>query len=144
MEIRIAAEKDMAAIYALRVEVFVDEQGVPREIELDAEDSAATHYLAEADGVAVGCGRVLWNGKSAHIGRLAVKRSFRGRGIGAAVCRYILADCRKRGSESIWLNAQLHAVGFYKTLGFCPEGDIFLEAGIEHVKMVYGDGREKP
>ncbi len=135
MNIRIATESDKPLVYALRFEVFVDEQKVPPEIELDAEDAHATHIIAESDGIAIGCARVILTENDAHIGRLAVKASFRSSGVGSAICKFIIDDCRERGIKHIWLNSQLHAVEFYRRLGFQPQGDIFTEAGIKHIQM---------
>ncbi len=136
MQIRIANEQEQEQIYALRTEVFVEEQRVPPEIELDAEDARALHILAEEDGICVGCARLLLSDQDAHIGRLAVKKEYRCRGIGSKICQFIVDDCRKRGYTDIWLHAQCHAVNFYESLGFCVQGECFWEAGIEHVKMV--------
>ncbi len=136
MIIRKATAADFPAILALRFEVFVDEQHVPPEEERDEHDATAHHYLAEeADGSVIGCARVIAHDDEAHIGRLAVKKAFRGRGIGAGICRRIMEDCCARGSRLIWLNAQLYAVGFYEKLGFRAVGGIFLDAGIEHRRM---------
>ncbi len=135
MEIKIATEQDREAVFALRVEVFVREQNVPPEIELDQEDAHALHFIAKEDGIAVGCARVIRDGDDAHIGRLAVKKSHRGRGIGRDICRFIIEDCKGKGCTRVWLNSQLHAVGFYQKLGFLPTGSPFFEAGIEHVTM---------
>ncbi len=135
MKIRIAAEQDMAAVYALRFEVFVYEQSVPPEIELDEEDPHAIHILAEEDGEVIGCGRILLHGNDAHIGRLAVKKCRRGQGVGRAVCDFAIDICRKEGIAHIRLNAQLQAVGFYEKLGFGQQGTPFMEAGIEHIAM---------
>ncbi len=139
MKIRIANKNDMPSVFALRLEVFVNEQNVPREIELDDEDDFACHFIAEENGTAVGCARVVMNGNDAHLGRIAVKKTHRGRGIGAAVCRYAIEYCRSQNSSRIWIHAQLHAAGFYEKLGFVPVGDIFMEAGIEHIEMELGE-----
>ncbi len=135
MEIRIARGNDIEKIYALRYEVFVNEQGVPPEIELDEEDEHATHIIAKENGAAVGCARILFDVNGGHIGRLAVKRSERGQGIGKEICRFIIELCRERGYKRVWLNSQLHAVGFYEKLGFSRRGETFFEAGIEHIEM---------
>ncbi len=135
MNIRIANENDKELVFALRFEVFVDEQNVPPEIELDKEDEHALHIIAEENGIAIGCGRVIISGRDAHIGRLAVKRSRRGQGVGASVCKFITEYCRSLDCTRIWLNSQLHAVGFYEKLGFEKKGDTFIEAGIEHIEM---------
>ncbi len=135
MDIRIANENDIEKVFALRYEVFVGEQGVSPEIELDDEDEHATHIIAEENGAAVGCARILFGDGGGHIGRLAVKKNERGKGIGKEICRFIIDHCRQRGYKRIWLNSQLHAVGFYEKLGFVPRGETFFEAGIEHIEM---------
>ncbi len=135
MNIRVVTEADRAAVYALRFEVFVDEQKVPAEIEIDEEDERAIHIIAEEDGVAIGCGRILLSDTSAFIGRIAVKKARRKTGVGAAVCRFMFDYCRARGCKSIGIHAQVQAVGFYEKLGFRQYGAIFTEAGIPHVAM---------
>ncbi|MBE6583019.1 MAG: GNAT family N-acetyltransferase [Ruminococcaceae bacterium] len=135
MEIRIAKKSDIEKVYALRHEVFVNEQNVPPEIEIDEEDDHATHIIAVENGTAVGCARVLFGEDGGHIGRLAVKKNERGRGIGKEICRFIIEICRERGYKRVWLNSQLHAVGFYEKLGFSRRGETFFEAGIEHIEM---------
>jgi predicted GNAT family N-acyltransferase len=137
MEIRIANESDKKSIMALRYEVFVNEQNVPPEIEVDEYDADALHFIAESDGVAIGCARVVLSKNDAHIGRLAVSKSYRGNGIGSGICRFILDYCLSNGYKNIWLNSQLHAVRFYEGLGFRKQGVMFYEAGIPHFKMSY-------
>ncbi len=136
MNIHIADKNEISEVLALRVEVFVNEQNVPPEIELDSEDAHAIHIIAKDGELTVGCARVILSGNEAHIGRLAVKKSYRRHGVGSAICSFIVDLCRERSVMYIWLNSQLHAVGFYEKLGFVPEGENFFEAGIEHIKMV--------
>ncbi len=135
MKIRIATKEDMPAVFALRFEVFVGEQHVPAEIEQDEEDVHAMHVLAEQGGAVVGCARVILSRDEAHIGRLAVKKELRGQGIGSSICRFLIEYCEAQAYSHIWLHSQLHAKGFYETLGFRPQGETFFEAGIEHIKM---------
>ena len=135
MEIRIAKGSDIEKVYALRHEVFVNEQNVPPELELDEEDKHAIHIIAVENGAAVGCARVLFGEDGGHIGRLAVKREKRGQGIGKEICLFIIELCRERGYKRVWLNSRLHAVGFYEKLGFTRRGETFFEAGIEHIEM---------
>ncbi len=135
MNIRFATPQDMGAIIALRFEVFVDEQRVPPEEELDEHDRTARHIIAEEDGIPVGCARLIEDGDGTHIGRLAVKKAYRGMGIGRDICRFIIEDCRARGCESIWLNGQTQAQPFYEKLGFVAVSGLFWEAGIEHRRM---------
>jgi predicted GNAT family N-acyltransferase len=118
---------------AIREAVFVAEQGVPPEIELDEWDERCDHALAiDAGGRAVGTGRLLPDG---HIGRMAVLREHRGRGVGAAILEALIERARQRGMRRVVLNAQTHAAGFYARFGFAASGDEFLEAGIPHLEM---------
>ncbi len=127
----------MKDIFALRCEVFVKEQNVPREIELDSYDEGAIHIIALDGGIAFGCARIIIKDGDAHIGRLAVKKEKRGTGIGSALCRYCLEVCRERGYPSVTIHAQHHALEFYERLGFKSLGEPFYEAGILHIEMKY-------
>ena len=118
---------------AVRVEVFVREQGVPPELERDEEDRAATHVLArDPSGTAIGTGRITASGR---IGRMAVRRGWRGRGVGDAMLRALLDHARASGLAEVRLHAQAPAIGFYAARGFVPSGGRFQEAGIEHQAM---------
>jgi predicted GNAT family N-acyltransferase len=117
----------------IRFAVFVDEQKVPPEIEMDEHDAQCVHALAYAgDGRAVGTGRLLPDG---HIGRMAVAKDWRGRGIGAAILAALVDAARRRGDREVALSAQTHALGFYRRHGFAPEGEVYEEAGIPHQAM---------
>ena len=116
----------------IRFEVFVDEQRVPAEIELDEHDAHCVHAIAYDDGRAVGTGRLLPDG---HIGRMAVLKAVRGKGIGKALLRALIEAARRRGDREVMLSAQVHAVGFYLAEGFEPEGAVYEEAGIPHQAM---------
>lgn len=117
---------------AIRFEVFVDEQQVPPEMELDEMDGASLHALALDGDIALGTGRLLPDG---HIGRMAVRRQARGKGIGSQLLLALMAAARERGDEAVVLHAQLHAREFYERHGFAVEGEMFMEAGIPHVVM---------
>ena len=126
----------MQRALAIRRSVFIEEQNVPEEIELDADDGHAFHALAILDGVAIGCGRMLDHGDSeVKIGRMAVLREFRGTGVGAHILRFLIDRARARGLRRAILHAQLTAEGFYLKEGFNPIGGVFDEAGIAHRKM---------
>lgn len=135
MQIHIANTSEKEKVFALRFEVFVDEQNVPPEIEIDEKDDNAIHIIAEEEGVTVGCARAVLSENSAYIGRIAVKKNLRGRHIGIQICRFVIDYCEEQGCKYIWLNAQVQAQGFYEKLGFKSEGEPFMEAGIEHIKM---------
>lgn len=117
----------------IRELVFVREQGVPAEIEMDAQDAPSEHALAcTADGTAIGTGRLLPDG---HVGRMAVLKQWRGRGVGALLLQALVERARTRGDAAVRLNAQLSAAGFYRRYGFEISGPEFVEAGIPHVPM---------
>lgn len=123
----------LAELRAVRDEVFVGEQNVPVEIEHDARDPACTHVIARLlDGTPIGTGRLT---PERHIGRMAVRAPWRGRGVGDALLRTLVEQARLRGWADVHLNAQVSAMGFYERHGFHPEGDRFMEAGIEHQAM---------
>ncbi|MGH8746516.1 MAG: GNAT family N-acetyltransferase [Burkholderiales bacterium] len=121
--------------------MFVAEQGVPAELELDRHDPQCVHALARDEtGRAVGTGRLL-PGEAhgarivAHLGRMAVLKEWRGRGVGGVLLARLIEVARERGDTEVALFAQTHAQGFYRAHGFLEEGGEFLEAGIPHRKM---------
>ena len=117
----------------VRLAVFVDEQKVPPEEEVDALDPGCTHFAALApDGTTVGCARITPDGR---VGRVAVLKAFRGQGVGRALMQAALGHARSAGLRRVDLNAQVHARGFYEAFGFRAEGGIFDECGIAHVRM---------
>lgn len=117
----------------LRRAVFVDEQKVPAEIEVDDWDPLCVHALAYgADGRVIGTGRLLPDG---HIGRMAVHADARGLGIGSALLATLMAEARRRGHGFAVLSAQTHAIPFYRRHGYEIVSDEYLDAGIPHVDM---------
>ena len=133
---QISSQKELAKAFAIRLHVFVKEQGVPAEIELDRDDQRAIHFLACAAGKALGTARVVMRRGSAKIGRMAVVKSYRGIGVGKKLLQRALATARRRGAQKIYLHAQVAVIGFYESAGFRSVGAVFDEAGIPHRKMV--------
>lgn len=128
--------QDRQACLDLRMAVFVAEQGISPEDEIDDLDDGATHFLAFDGGTAVGTARILWKGDTAKIGRICVLSAARGTGIGAQLMRHALDVARSRpGIARAELGAQCHAIGFYEKLGFRPFGPIYDDAGIDHRDM---------
>jgi len=118
---------------AIRYAVFVEEQLVPEEMELDEFDPLSVHALArDADGSAIGTGRLLPDG---HIGRMAVLAKARGRGVGGALLRALMDESRRRGNREAMLNAQVQAQSFYERHGYAVDGDVYDDAGIPHIAM---------
>lgn len=117
---------------AIRHEVFVVEQKVPVELELDEQDRTAVHALARNGDTPVGTGRLL---SDSHIGRMAVLKPYRSIGVGKSLLLALVEEAARRGDTQVVLAAQCHAQGFYEVLGFEPEGEPFMDAGIPHVLM---------
>lgn len=118
---------------AIRRMVFVDEQKVPEALEWDGLDPECVHVLAAAaSGMPIGTGRLLPDG---HIGRMAVLKDWRGRGVGGALLAALIEAAREAGHARAQLNAQVHALGFYARYGFVAEGPVFDDAGIPHRAM---------
>jgi len=120
-------------LLAVRTEVFVREQGVPEEIEVDEWDPKSVHALArDGTGTPIGTARLLPVGR---IGRVAVIRSWRGRGVGLALMNGLIESATEAGHAELVLHAQTWTTGFYERIGFVAEGPVFDEAGIPHRTM---------
>jgi len=118
---------------AVRRAVFIEEQHVPEELEWDDSDEHAYHVLATStDGEAIGTGRLKLDGQ---IGRMAVAREWRRRGVGSAILEALVGLARKEGCSVLRLHAQTHAIPFYARYGFAAVGGEFDEAGIPHRMM---------
>lgn len=120
-------------LLSIRFEVFVREQGVPRELEEDEQDPAATHFLVLSGKLEpVATARLLPDGQ---LGRMAVRRPYRRQGIGSDLLRHMLRFARREGILAVFLNAQCNAIHFYERHGFIPQGGTFDDAGIPHQRM---------
>ena len=134
---RLETPEETEAVRALRTRVFVDEQGVPPELEVDELDDTAIHAVAFQDGAVVGTGRLILDTPTeARIGRMAVDASLRRGGIGGAVLDFLEDEARSEGIKLISLHAQHYVRQFYANRGYQERGDTFMEAGILHVEMV--------
>ncbi len=122
-----------AELMAVRNAIFVDEQGVPPELECDGRDADAMHFLAtDTAENPVGTARLLADGQ---IGRIAVMPEFRRRGIGRRLLDLALKSAGARGDRHVWLHAQIDAQELYLQAGFRIVGERFMEAGIPHIAM---------
>lgn len=132
-----------AELALIRTLVFMDEQQVPAADEWDGLDETAVHFLLrDQNHHPLGCARLLVEEKpdSAwfHIGRVAILKSLRGKGLGTALMRFIIQYCRELApTNRIYLHAQCERRSFYEALGFIAEGDVFMDAGIPHISMYY-------
>ena len=123
---------ERATIERIRRRVFIEEQAVPEELEWDGEDEHALHWLAWLGDAAVGTVRLR---AGDHIGRMAVLREQRGRGVGRRLLDTAVAHARASGATEVHLHAQVHALAFYDRAGFIAEGPVFDDAGIPHRTM---------
>ena len=119
----------------LRVRVFCDEQGVSREEELDGLDDEALQIVAlDESGVVATC-RLRDLGAEWKLERMAVEARVRGLGVGASLLVGAEAEARTRGAEQMVMHAQIRAEPFYAANGYTREGEVFMDAGIEHIAM---------
>lgn len=126
--------KDTEQLRAIREAVFISEQHVPKSLEWDASDPECTHVIAiDDDGVSIATGRLVPDGS---IGRMAVLKAWRGRGVGNAIMEKLVDEARRNGFRSLKLSSQEHAVGFYQRHGFVAQGTPYMEAGIRHITMI--------
>ncbi|MDQ1900804.1 GNAT family N-acetyltransferase [Paracoccus sp. WLY502] len=133
---KIEQTNDLAACLALRRTVFIEEQRVPEDREIDGLDDGALHLLATQDGRPIGSARILLDGDTGKIGRVCVLPQARGTGLGAALIRAALDVLRVQpGITRAKLGAQTHALGFYEKLGFTAYGPVYDDAGIPHRDM---------
>lgn len=121
----------------VRTAVFVEEQGIPLELEWDEADSTAIHAVAyNGLGQCIVTGRLIQHAKGVgKIGRMAVHRVLRGSGVGQDMLRTLMEAARQRGDAEVMLYAQRSAEGFYRRQGFLPRGEPFDEVGIAHIEM---------
>jgi predicted GNAT family N-acyltransferase len=123
--------------YLIRKKVFIQEQGVPEDMELDEFDSTSKHALAYEGSLCIGTGRlVILDSHHAQIGRMAVLSDYRNRGIGKAILKHLIALAQAEGVLTLVLHSQVSAMPFYAKLGFIAEGPIYDEAGIPHRNMM--------
>ena len=135
---KISTNKELEQALRIRIRVFVREQGVPAETELDDDDKLALHLLAFLEGRAVGTARIVMRGGQAKIGRMAVLKSHRRKKVGKKLLIRAITTAKKRGARKIYLHAQVAVIAFYESAGFRCVGPVFDEAGIAHRKMVLG------
>lgn len=141
---RVDSDQEAEAVRLLRIRVFVDEQGVSPEVEIDKYDplygdlsiDTVIHAVAYTSGIVVGTGRLILDmPENARIGRMAVEASLRRSGVGSELLAFLENEARSQGVKQVTLHAQNHAKGFYAKYGYMECGETFLEAGILHIEM---------
>jgi predicted GNAT family N-acyltransferase len=122
-------------VFAVRAIVFVEEQGVSYEEEVDGCDYSSVHFLATVGNEPIGAARLQLFKGYVKVGRLAIRKAYRGHGIGKGLFLFVLDYIAKMEYQKITLHAQAYLVKFYEDFGFVKQGEMFLEAGIEHYHM---------
>jgi predicted GNAT family N-acyltransferase len=128
-------EADFALALAVRWRVFVEEQGVPAELEHDTADATSAHVLAEFASEVVGTGRLVVDTEGARIGRVSVLSGYRHRGIGSQIVAALESEAASQGFTEVTLHAQTYVQELYDKSGYMVSGPTFQEAGIDHVPM---------
>ncbi|MFW6125796.1 MAG: GNAT family N-acetyltransferase [Chloroflexota bacterium] len=133
----VGEDRELEAALEVRRKVFVNEQGVPGDIEFDGGDAEALHVVVTSGESVIGTARVRFpgGGPAAKLERMAVLPDFRRCGAGKAIVSYMLDELEKRHVRQVVLHAQCAAVSFYRSCGFAEVGSPFWEAGIKHIKM---------
>ena len=133
---RVETEAEMEGAVGVRFRVFVSEQAIPPEEELDEADAAATHAIAISGGTIIGTGRLIRRDETtAIIGRMAVDREWRRRGVGGQILLFLEEEARVQGYRQSVLHAQEYVKSFYASHGYVEHGDVFLEVNIPHIEM---------
>jgi len=127
-------QKEFDDVIAIRKKVFIGEQNVPTDIEIDGLDDEAGHVIAYLDNKSIGCARIRMN-NFAKLERIAVMRDHRGKGFGRKITEFLIDYCKQKNVDEIQLHAQIYTADFYKKLGFLERGKTFFEADIEHIEM---------
>lgn len=123
--------------FSIRKRVFIEEQGVPEELEIDEFDPSSQHAIAYVDALGVGTARLVrQNQQQAQIGRMAVLAAFRKQGIGKALLTSLMSLAQEEGVLELTLHAQVYAIPFYEKFGFIAQGPSYDEAGIPHRNMI--------
>jgi len=135
--IRVTTEDQSINESRIRTMVFVDEQNVDPVVEFDEHETDSVHFLLLKNGAAIGCAWYRWVRTSIKLERYAVLKEHRGKGYGRFIMERMLDEVLPLGPDRVFLHSQTAAAGFYGRFGFEPHGDIFEEANIDHVMMIY-------
>ncbi|MEK6634760.1 MAG: GNAT family N-acetyltransferase [Planctomycetota bacterium] len=135
----VTSQEDLMKVFVVRGIVFIEEQGVPYKIEHDEHDFSATHILGEENGEPFGAGRIRIVGEYAKLERIAIRKSYRGKGLSHKLTEFMIKVAKEQGFKKFKLHAQSYLKDFYQKHGFEVVGDMFKEAGIDHYLMIRND-----
>ncbi len=133
--VEIKPGEDYSKSATIRIKVFVEEQGIPVENEMDEHDAFAWHIVLYRDADPVGSGRIYIENDTAKLGRLAVMKHERGNGYATMICNALIEVAKRENAKLVTLNSQSYVASLYDKMGFIRCGDEFLEEGIPHIRM---------
>lgn len=139
----IPGNKDISEAEEIRREVFIEEQNCPEEEEFDSFDKDALHLVIYLDEKPAATGRIWHDGKGFRIGRIAVKKEYRGQKLGDLAVRLLLYKSFNSGADTVNINAQTYIMPLYEKFGFKAHGEEFMEAGRPHYAMSVGKDEVK-
>ncbi len=128
--------ENIEKLHKIRREVFIKEQNVSEEIEIDGEDYRCVHIALEKDDIVIATARLINKPNGLYIGRVAVLKDYRGLGLGKKVMMELHKYLKNENVEEVYLNAQIQVIDFYKSIGYEEISDFFVEANIKHKKMI--------
>ena len=129
------SETELEKVMDIRKNVFIKEQNVPYDIEIDGLDPESEHFIAYLDDEPIGCARIRTDKNNAKLERIAIIKKYRGKGFGTELTKFLIDYCKRENFDEIVLHSQTYIIDFYKKLGFKTRGEIFFEADIEHIEM---------
>jgi len=132
---KVKNKSELDKAFEIRTTVFVKEQNVPLDLEIDGFDSEAKHFIAYLKDKTIGCARIRTNKDFVKLERIAIIKEYRCKGFGAQLTNFLIDYCKQNDYNEIRLHSQTNVSDFYKKLGFKPVGEKFFEAGIEHIEM---------
>ena len=127
--------KERDQTFDIRRSVFMEEFHVSLELEFDGLDDEAVHFILLYKKKPIGCARVRTTEKGVKLERIAILKEYRGKGFGTCIMNYLLDYCHDKNNRIVYLYSQIFAAGFYEKFHFQPQGEIFIEAGIQHIAM---------
>jgi predicted GNAT family N-acyltransferase len=137
MNVKIAANRmELEDAFSIRKTVFIEEQNVPAEEEIDQYENDCTHFVLYHDGFPAGAGRFRVTDGYGKVERICVLKEQRQNGAGQAVMNAIEEYAQENGIKKLKLNAQTHAIPFYSKLGYETVSEEFMDAGIPHKTMI--------
>lgn len=132
----VKTQQELEDAQEVRRQVFTEEQGIKRELDIDGLDQNSDHIIVYNNDIPIGTARIRYkNGIQAKLERIAVLKPYRGQGIGKRIIEASLKLAKMKGALEVILDAQQSAAGFYERLGFWQEGEPFEEVGIPHITM---------